>query len=119
MRGLIIREPWIDLILDGKKTWEIRSRTTKIRGRIALIRGGSGTIVGYATLVDSIGPQTIYELSRQGDKHGVPDKPLREFVAKYENRAHAWVLKDVERLESPIPYNHPSGAVIWVNLDEG
>jgi hypothetical protein len=26
MDALLIRTPWIDLILDGKKTWEIRYR---------------------------------------------------------------------------------------------
>jgi len=34
MRGLIIAEPWIDYILEGKKTWEIRGTSTKIRERI-------------------------------------------------------------------------------------
>ena len=43
MKALIVREPWIDLILDGHKTWELRTQPTSIRGRIALIhliRGG-------------------------------------------------------------------------------
>ncbi len=26
LKGLIIRQPWIDLILSGKKTWEMRSK---------------------------------------------------------------------------------------------
>jgi hypothetical protein len=39
--GLVIDKPWIDLILDGKKTWEMRSTLTKKRGKIALIRKGS------------------------------------------------------------------------------
>ena len=27
-KGLIIADPWIDYILDGKKTWEMRSSET-------------------------------------------------------------------------------------------
>ncbi|MBD8246954.1 ASCH domain-containing protein [Xanthomonas campestris] len=45
MKGLVIDEPWISLILSGQKTWEMRSRATSIRGRIALIKKGSGTEV--------------------------------------------------------------------------
>jgi len=32
------------MILAGKKTWEIRGRKTHVRGKIALIRGGSHLI---------------------------------------------------------------------------
>jgi len=38
MRGLIIREPWIGMILDGSKTWELHTQHTTMRGEIALIR---------------------------------------------------------------------------------
>jgi hypothetical protein len=41
MRGLIIRSSWVEMILAGKKTWEIRGRYTHVRGKIALIRAGS------------------------------------------------------------------------------
>jgi len=53
-RALIIDEPWISKILSGEKTLEMRSRHTKIRGRIGLIRKGSGLIVGDVWLDDSI-----------------------------------------------------------------
>jgi hypothetical protein len=48
VKGLVIDEPWVSLITAGKKTWEMRSRNTLVRGRIALIRKGSKTIVGVA-----------------------------------------------------------------------
>jgi hypothetical protein len=56
MKGLIIRAPYVDWIVDGKKTWEIRGSATKVRGPLALIKGGSGTIVGTCTLSDVIAP---------------------------------------------------------------
>ena len=52
MKGLIIREPWIGMILAGRKTWEMRSRQTPYRGRIGLIRKGTGMVVGIAEIVD-------------------------------------------------------------------
>ena len=33
MKALVIKQPWVDYILNGKKTWEIRGSNTKIRGK--------------------------------------------------------------------------------------
>ena len=38
MKALIVKKPWIDYILDGIKTWEIRGSKTNIRGKIELIQ---------------------------------------------------------------------------------
>lgn len=118
MRALIIRSPWIDHILAGRKTWEIRGRATNVRGPIALIRGGSGLVVGTADMVDSLGPFTFEQLRNRQDKHAVPVDDLCPFLAKYKDQAHAWVLSRVVASKRPVPYDHPSGAVIWVTLPE-
>lgn len=115
MKGLIIRSPWIEKILDGTKCWELRKRPAKIRGRIALIRGGSGLIVGTAELAGCIGPMSRDELRQEFEKHHAPDKALKELG--YE-KAYAWVLGSVCSLTPPVRYRHPSGAVIWVDLAE-
>lgn len=54
MKGLVIRSPWVEMILTGKKIWEMRGTYTHIRGKIALIRRGSGLVVGTCHLVDVI-----------------------------------------------------------------
>jgi hypothetical protein len=36
VKGLIIREPWIGMIMDGTKTWELRTQHTTMRFEIAL-----------------------------------------------------------------------------------
>jgi hypothetical protein len=113
MTGLIIRSPWIEKILAGEKTWEIRSSNTNVRGPIALIRGGSGLVVGTCDLVDCIGPLTLQELQENEDKTGIPTEQVR-FITYA--RPHAWVLWNARALNPPRPYNHPPGAVIWVNL---
>jgi ASCH domain-containing protein len=51
LSGLLIRTPWIDLILEGSKIWEIPGKSTDKRGRLALIQSGTGTVVGVAELV--------------------------------------------------------------------
>ena len=59
MKGLIIDEPWISLIVSGQKTWEMRPRDTQVRGRIGLIRKKSKAVIGrrfgrYATQATTI-----------------------------------------------------------------
>jgi hypothetical protein len=112
--GLLIRAPWIDKILDGSKTWEIRGSHTYKTGRIALIESGTGTVVGVAELVGAVGPLSLKELSQNRSKAGFDShEPL--FRLPYK-RTFAWVLRNPRRLRQVVPYNHPSGAVIWVNL---
>jgi len=53
VRGLLIKSPWIDRILEGKKTWEIRGSNTKKRGEIGLIKSGSGMVYGTVNIVES------------------------------------------------------------------
>lgn len=112
MKGLIIREPWISLILSRKKTWELRSRDTRVRGRIALIRKGSGTVIGVAELVATLPKLSRSKLISNVKKHQTPRREFRKEL-KYTT---AWVLRRAVRLHKPVAYRHPAGAVIWVNL---
>lgn len=36
MKGIIIDAPWIDEILAGRKTWELRTKSWSHRGEVAL-----------------------------------------------------------------------------------
>ncbi|MGI9360209.1 MAG: DUF4357 domain-containing protein [Parasphingorhabdus sp.] len=116
MKGLLIRKRWLDLILDGQKTWEMRSRKTKVRGPIALIESGSGTVVGTAKLVDSLAPLKATNYMEHRNRHAIPEDMLDDVIAN--GWVHPWVLTEVQRLASPVSYDHPSGAVTFVNLDE-
>ena len=109
--ALIVDEPWISLILTGRKCWEMRSTALLKRGEIALIRKGSKTVVGLATIVGSRGPLDDTEVVANLAKHHVP-------LAEIGNWRHAWILTNVRALPSAVPYVHPKGAVKWVTLDE-
>jgi hypothetical protein len=113
MNGVVIKPPWIDLILQGKKTWEIRGTHTSTRGRIALIKSRSGRIFGTCRVVDCIGPLSLEQLRANGDKHQIPMEMLVELPYP---KTYAWVLSEVNPFRDPIVYKHPSGAVIWVRL---
>jgi hypothetical protein len=112
MKALIIRKEWLDLILDGTKTWEMRSRPTKVRGRILLIEAGSGHIVGEC-IIDGCAYRPIpLEDNPYFDKHQVGDTNL---LKKW---CYPWFLSEIHRYVKPIPYTHPKGAVVWVNIDD-
>jgi len=86
---LKIKEPWLTMILEGRKVWEIRGETTKKRGWIHLTRSGaSGEIHGSATLLD------VHSLTRRNfaanfDKHRIRDVRKVKYAKIY-----AWELTD-------------------------
>jgi hypothetical protein len=117
MKGLLVKQPWIDKILAGQKTWELRGSRARIRGSIALIERGTGTVVGVCELVDVHGPLTRAALRRTTARHRVPATQFRNRLRF--RRTYAWQLRGARRLRRPVPYRHPSGAVSWVNLPSG
>ncbi|WP_371154097.1 hypothetical protein [Jannaschia sp. 2305UL9-9] len=113
-RGLIIADPWIGHILDGRKDWEMRSQATSVRGWFGLIRKGSGTVVGLARLVDCGKALDQAQMIANFDHHRIPvDMIRRGEVAKW---VVPWKLADVIPLAPSVPYKHKAGAVTWVTL---
>lgn len=107
---LILKEP-LDKILAGTKTWEIRGKATARRGPIALIESKSGHVVSTCEVVDVAGPLTLAKLQRNARRTGFRPSEL-PYATTY-----AWIVRDARRLPAPVPYQHPSGAVIWVCLE--
>jgi hypothetical protein len=102
------------MILDGKKTWEIRGARTSVRGQIGLIASRSGNVVGVCDLVDCVGPLTAEAFRKNAKKAGM--RPS-EAVLGYYRQTFAWVVERPLKLKRPVPYEHPPGAIIWVRLD--
>jgi hypothetical protein len=114
--ALVIRKRWLDLILAGEKTWEMRSKRTQKRGKIGLIEQGSGLVVGTATLVDSPDPLSETNYAECYEKHRIPKAELAD--ALDSGWVFPWVLADAKALPEPVKYTHKPGAVIFVNLDD-
>lgn len=114
MKGLIIKSPWIDLILDNKKIWEIRSSNTNIRGKIGLIKSGTKKIFGTAELIDCIEIATE-SITNYFNYHQIPKDKYKEINYK---KTYAWVFSNPKRLNVPIDYNHKQGCIIWVNIPD-
>lgn len=111
MKGLIIKKYWIEKIFYENKIWEIRGSNTKIRGRIFLIESGSGHIVGECEIIDSI------LLSEEEYRTNTKNHKINTNEIKYPyKKTYAWIIKNAFKYEKPVPYKHPQGAVIWVNI---
>lgn len=117
MKAIVVREPYVSFILRGEKTWEMRKAVCRYRGPIALISKGSGTIVGTAEIIDSLPAIESAEAYAEAEPmHRVP--PSLQQQAFADGWRTPWVLTKGHRLPFPVPYKHPSGAVVWVTLDE-
>jgi len=113
--GLVIKKVWLDYILSGQKTLEIRSSQTNKRGPIALIESGSGLIVGVCHLTGSHRIDTPELLIEATHKACIPDKNI---ITGFYKNPHAWHIENAYRLTNPVRYSHPKGAVIWVSLSQ-
>jgi hypothetical protein len=113
LSAIPIRQPYIDSILDGSKTWEVRSKATKKIGPVALIQSGSGTVVATARL------SKVIELTSSNARANARLMGMSPPDAAGCAGLYAWVLDDAVKLKKPVPYIHPSGAITWVTLNSG
>ena len=108
--ALVVKKRWLEKILAGRKTWEIRGGPTKKRGWIHLAQSGStGKLMGRGKLVD------VRRLSRRSFEQNVSHHCVDSWDDVKYKKPYAWVLEDAERFERPFPYEHKKGAVIWVD----
>jgi hypothetical protein len=114
-RLLVVAELWASLLVDGEKTWELRTTSTKVRGPIGIAAKGTGAIIGAASLVDVDGPFSSEEIGEYEHLHRVPGHDTSTYSGP--QGLYAWEVADAVRFETPVPYRHPQGAVIWVLLD--
>src|SRR3974390_1447125 len=114
-KAVVIDEPWLSKILAGEKGWEMRSKRTRYRGAIGLIRKGSGQIVGVARLAECLTALSPLDFARHEAEHRIP--PTQQDEALRRRWHFPWVLEEARALPRPVPYSHRSGQVIWVRLD--
>ncbi len=112
--GLIVREPYASLIVDGRKVWEIRRRRTRHRGPLGIVTGGR--LIGQADLVAVEGPFSVEELLAHQEKHQAEEAFLRAYAG--EAPLFAWVLENAFRYEKPLYVPKRAGRVIFVDLSE-
>ncbi len=113
-RGLFVREPYASLIVEGKKTWEIRKHPTRVRGRIGIVNRGQ--VLGSVEIVGTRGPFTPEQLPNHRDKHYADVELLRKYAQG--KPLFAWVLKDAVKYSEPIPIPTTKGQQLWAKLKD-
>ena len=112
---LIIQRPWIDLLLDGHKTLEIRGQacTSKVGQRIYLaLSGGGGIILGSVYFKACHGLYDKASWLYRADQHCVDGDKL-----PYGGRTHGWEFVQPQRFRTPVKYLVKPGVVVWALKD--
>ena len=94
MKTLSIKEPWISLILSGRKCIETRTWNTNYRGDILLVgsRNPKGPCSGLAVAIvnlDGVWPM------KQEDK--------RDALCEVYPRAKSWHISNLRKIKTPFP----------------
>ena len=114
MKGLVIKSPYIEDILNGAKKYEIRGSNTKIRGKIVLLKSGTGLALGTVEIVSSkewnLEDYNSWDYRKDNNKLPADNLPYK--------KTFAWELQNPIWFSSPKKYTHPSGAIVWVKLDD-
>lgn len=112
MKALSIRQPWAELILSGRKKYELRKWRTAFRGTIAIHAGltietadvisaglagislVTGAVVGLVDVVDCV----PFESRHAEELHAAG-----VYFREWPEARFAWVLTNPWRLPVPIP----------------
>ncbi len=112
MKAISIRQPWAELILRGRKTMELRTWDTRIRGRVAVHAGKQ--VEPAACEAYDLDPANLVRGALLGhvDIVGVVEvgqdnwDELREehlALGDYPGPRRGWRLANPERLSEPVP----------------
>ena len=110
MDGLIVNQPYANLIIDGKKKWELRTRkppTDKINSEVYLL--SAGKMLGTIKITNTEGPLGIDELKNNYSLHRSYIEDLNDDFVSY-----AWNIDICNVFDEPKKYFHPNGARVWV-----
>jgi hypothetical protein len=125
MKALSFRQPWAELVLQGRKTMDLRTYTTQYRGRIAIHASkkverdacwendlnpdnlDAGGVVGTVALVDVI-PLTEADYEARRPEHLAG--------RRYRPGMYGWILARPERLPRFVPANGRTN-LFHVDLD--
>ena len=112
MKTLSIRQPWAELILQGRKAIELRTWQTNYRGRIAI--HASQTVREEACLTYGVDPTSVVRGALVGtvelvdiltlderDWEALRDQHLS--LHNFPGPTFGWRLEDPQRLPQPIP----------------
>ena len=124
MDGLIVRQPFADLIASGVKTWELRRRPMRLSGHFYILASSKpdrsasptarqrlGVALATAEQTDLLGPSSVAELAKHFRQHRASVEELRTYAGK--GPLYALTLR-VTSLKQARRYRMRPGAVTIV-----
>lgn len=110
MEGLIVKQPYAELIINGEKEWELRNRcppSKKLSKELYLL--SSGKVLGKIK-IETHWIANKKDLEKNIDKHCSETS----FLPKH-HVSHVWKIQVTKKFSKPKKYVHPTGARVWVN----
>lgn len=110
MDGLIINQPYANMIIKEEKKWELRNRkppSNKINSEIYLL--SKGNMLGTIKIVGTNGPLDASTLKKNYIQHKTPIESIDDDYESY-----VWELEVCKTFSEPQKYFHPAGAQVWV-----
>lgn len=108
-----VRQPYAGYIVEGKKTWELRTYPTAVRGRVGVVSGGK--LLGMVDIVGSRGPLTDEELEWHQDRHLADPAFLQQY--RRGRPLYAWELANAQKFTQPVEIATKPGQQTWVRMD--
>lgn len=137
MKLLAVRNPWAHLIATGKKTMELRTKSTNYRGDFALYASRTtphkedltyvdnvlgldmhpvcyeyGYILAVVELVDCVALDTF-------DKYYSYHRQHCGSVFGFDSKLYGWQLDNIRPLRELVSFKMPKGAVVWTKIPDG
>ena len=109
-RIMVLKQPWLDLALDGRKTLEVRGRQARL-GWVWLAND-SGFLLGRA-LIAAVLQLTEAEFMRRQKEHFWPDGVRVRYATMY-----GLELANPARLPTPIPHWREPARAGWHRFED-
>ena len=110
---LIVREPWLSHILNGRKTLEVRGTPCRkpVGTKVFLaLSGAGGLIYGSVVFAGTRGPMSAREFNDAKAQHLVANgRP-------YGSATHGWKLTQPKKFFKPVKYTVKKGCVVWAKM---
>ncbi|HZU07438.1 MAG TPA: AAA family ATPase [Chloroflexota bacterium] len=109
-RAFRVLEPYASQIVEGKKTWELRTYPTTIRGRVGVVSGGR--MLGTVEVTGTRGPLSAEELEQAQDRHLADPRFLQRYARG--RRLYAWELAKAQKFAKPVEIAPRAGQQTWL-----
>lgn len=94
MKAISLKQPWANLVADGKKTIETRKWSTKYRGDLIICSSQNPKIKPYGKALCIVELYDVRPMTRTDEKKA---------HIKFYPGAYAWMLRNLRKIDPPIP----------------